>query len=292
MKLKLILSFLFAIFIGFFSFAESNPQKITFGFTPGGKPENLKKQALQLAKEVQKQFNIPVEIYISKDYAGLVEAMRLKKVDFAFFSSMTFVFAEKTAGAKVLLKKVWTDPFYFSSIVTLEDSNIKKIEDLKGKRIAFVDKNSASGFLYPQVMLKKMKIKDSDFKEVLFSQNHAASVEWLENLKVDAIAVFSDDSAGRSGAWTKFSKKKNAKFNMLWVSEPIPTDPFCVRKDFYELYPKFSHSLMFSLIDIFTDSKPKQIYDEVLGSKDLVPATSKQYDPVREMVKELNPVLQ
>ena len=49
---------------------------------------------------------------------------------------------------------------------------------------------------------------------------------------------------------------------------------------------------MFSLIDIFTDSKPRQIYDEVLGTKDLVRATYKQYDADREMVKELNLVLQ
>jgi len=268
--------------------SESLPKKIAIGLNPGGRPEVLRTQALELAKEIQNHFGLPVEIHVSSDYSGLIDAMKKKKVDFAFFSSLTFVEAEEQAGAKVLLKKVWTDPFYFSALVVRSDSKIKSIEQLKGKRIAFVDANSTSGYLYPQVMFKKKKMTNEQFSEVVYSGNHSHSVELLEQKKVDAIAVFSDDEKGETGAWTKFSKDKKIKYKMLWVSEPIPTDPFCVQKDFYEEYPKFTHSLMFQLIDIFSQNKDSQKYAEVLGHKDLRPATSKQYDPVREMVKSLN----
>lgn len=267
---------------------EAMPAKITIGLTPGGQPEVIKKQALELAKDIQSEFGVPVEIYMSNDYSGLTEAMKNKKVDFAFFSSLTFVQAEKEAGAKVLLKKVWSEPYYFSTIVVRQDSKIKSIQQLKGKKIAFVDKNSTSGYLYPQVMLKKSGMDESKFSEVLFSGNHAHSIELLEQKKVDAAAVFTDDEEGATGAWTKFSKNKNIKFHTVWISEPIPTDPFCVQKDFYEVYPKFTHSLMFLLIDIFAQNKTSKKYSEVLGAHELMPATSKQYDPVREMVKSLN----
>ena len=267
---------------------ESMPQKITIGLTPGGEPEVIKKQALELAKDIQSEFNIPVEIYMSTDYSGLTSAMKSKKVDFAFFSSLTFVQAEKDAGAKVLLKKVWSEPYYFSTIVVRQDSKIKSINQLKGKKIAFVDKNSTSGYLYPQVMLKKNGMDNSQFSEITYSGNHAHSIELLEQKKVDAAAVFTDDEKGNAGAWTKFAKDKNIKFNTVWMSEPIPTDPFCVRKDFYENYPKLTHSLMFLLIDIFAQNKSTKKYSEVLGAHELMPATSKQYDPVREMVKSLN----
>ncbi|MNJ92481.1 Phosphate-import protein PhnD precursor [compost metagenome] len=263
------------------------PSQITIGVIPGGNPENLREQSMVLAKEIQARLNIPVTIYVSKNYAGLVEAMKEKKVDFAFFSSSTYVFAEEQAQAKVLLKKVWEEPYYYSMLITRKDSGIKKIASLKGKKIAFVDEKSSSGYLYPQVALKKAGLENKDFKEVAFTGNHQASIDFIENKKVDAAAVFSDDEKGMHSAWTKFGKKK-VKYNIIWTSNPIPNDPFCVRQDFYDQYPKVTHTLMFTLIDILQESTNKQKFSEILGTRDLMPATSKQYDPVREMVKALN----
>lgn len=268
--------------------SEAVPPSITIGVIPGGNPENLREQGLALAKELQAKLNIPVNIYLSKNYVGLVEAMKTKKVDFAFFSSSTYVFAEQQAQAKVLLKKVWHEPYYYSMIITPKKSGIKNLKSLKGKKVAFVDDKSSSGYLYPQVALRKVGLADKDFKEVVFTGNHQASIQYLEAGKVDAAAVFSDDEKGLQGAWEKFGTDKKAKYRILWKSAPIPNDPFCVRQDFYDAYPKTTHTLMFALIDILEQARNKNTYSEILGSRDLMPATSKQYDPVREMVKALN----
>lgn len=288
-----------ALFISVASFAyakdlpaEKPPESITIGLIPGGNPEKLKAQSLELAKALQEKLQIPVTIYISKNYAGLAEAMKSKKVDFAFFTSSTFVLAEQQAQAKVLLKTVWQEPYYYSALITAKTSGIKKLQDLKGKKVAFVDEKSSSGYLYPQVALQKQKMTAKDFKEVVFSGNHQASMQLLEQGQVDAAAVYSDDDKGRHSAWSQFAKDPK-KYRVVWMSEPIPSDPFCVRGDFYEMYPKVTHSLMFALIDLFQIHREKKTYSEILGSRDLMPATSKQYDPVREMVKalkmELNP---
>lgn len=288
---RLILALLSALSIST-AFADVTPEavpaSITIGVIPGGNPENLREQGLALAKELQAKLNIPVNIYISKNYAGLIEAMKSKKVDFAFFTSSTYIFAEQQAQAKVLLKKVWHEPYYYSAIITPERSGLRKLKDLRGRRLAFVDDKSSSGYLYPQVALRSAGLSDKDFKEIIFTGNHQASIQYLESKKVDAAAVFSDDEKGLQGAWRKFGSDPKAKYRILWMSAPIPNDPFCVRQDFYELYPKITHTLMFSLIDILEQSRNKNTYSEILGSRDLMPATSKQYDPVREMVKALN----
>ena len=267
---------------------EKNPPSIVIGVLPGGNLEHLREQSLELAKELQNTLHIPVNIFVSKNYAGLIEAMKAKKVDFAFFSAMTFVAAEEQAGAKVLLKKVWQEPYYFSAIISPTQKKLKKLTDLKGKKIAFVDENSTSGFLYPRVALRKAGLKKEDFKEVVFSGNHQASIQFLEAGTIDAAAVFSDDQKGNLGAWKKLATKKNQKYQVIWISEPIPNDPFCVRQDFYDLYPKVTHNLMFALVDLMNEGKNRDKFTEILGSRDLIPATSKQYDPVREMVKTLN----
>ena len=161
--------------------------------------------------------------------------------------------------------------------------------DLKGKKIAFVDEKSTSGFLYPQFHLKKIKFDSKDFKEIKYSGSHSQSVAMLDNGSVDAIAIFSDDAKGAKSAYAKYSKKSDAmkQVQILWVSDDIPNDPFCVRQDFYDQYPKLTYSLMIALIDAVDNLKGKRDVQEAVGAKSLMPATQRQYDPVREMVNEL-----
>ncbi len=260
---------------------------ITLGMLPGGNPQIVEKESFILAEKLQNKIGIPVQVYISKNYMGLVDAIKNKKVDFAILSAMTYVMVEKETQVKVLLKKTWNKggAFYYSSIITKKDSPINSAKDLKNKRMVFVDEKSTSGYLYPQVFLKKQSIFDKDFKSVLFSGNHAASIDMLESGKADAAAVFSDDENGKIGAWTRFSKNKKNKFKVIWLSDPIPNDPIIVRQDFYDEYPKTTHEIMYNLIEI--QSENNNLLTEALGSSALMPATSKQYEPVREMLKTL-----
>jgi phosphonate transport system substrate-binding protein len=71
------------------------------------------------------------------------------------------------------------------------------------------------------------------------------------------------------------------------VSSPIPNDPFCVRQGFYDQYPKFTHDMMFALQDFKNMPGDKNLLKTLYGIKYLDFATSKQYDPVRELVKYL-----
>lgn len=273
--------------------AAASPSSVTIGFIPGENPETLKENGLEMAKLIQARIGVPVNIYISKDYSGLIEAMKTKKVDFAFFSALTFVAAEKDAGAKVLLKKVWKSPYYYSMVLASGSSGASKLTQLKGKKFAYVDEKSASGYLYPRVYFKKQGVDPATyFSETIFSGNHEASVRLLRDGKVDAVAVFSNDKSGADSAWTQFAGAGAKKPKVIWTSEPIPNDPFCVRKDFYESHPKLAHDLMFAMIELQEDPKEGSRFRKVLGASSLVLATSQQYEPVREMVKELDLKLQ
>ncbi|MEZ0392472.1 MAG: phosphate/phosphite/phosphonate ABC transporter substrate-binding protein [Pseudobdellovibrionaceae bacterium] len=279
---------LFFLFFTVITQAQLAPREITIGILPGGDPEVAKRGYLEIAKALQTELQIPVNVYLSKNYSGLIEAMKTKKVDFAFFTAMTYVFAEKEAGAKVLLKKVWNEPFYYSIILSKKKSGIKTVEGLKNKRFGFVDEKSTSGYLYPKVLMKKKKVEP---KETKFSGSHSQSIVWLDQGEVDAVAVFSDDKEGKGSAYVKYSKSPQPvqQVRVLWVSDPIPNDPFCVRQDFYDQYPKLTHNLMFALIDVVDKLKSSsKDVKETVGAQGFIPATQRQYDPVREMVKELD----
>lgn len=270
--------------------AAADVKSVSVGILPGGNPQAIEKESYLLAEKLQNKLNIPVQIFVPKNYDGMISLLKNKKIDLAVLSAMTYVMAEKEVPVKVLLKKTWSNgPFYYSAIVVNFDSKIKSIKDLKNKRIAFVDEKSTSGYLYPQIFLKKKSITNGYFKSISFSGNHAASVQLLESNKVDAIAVFADDEKALHGAWGRFAANKKIKVRVLWVSEPIPNDPIVVRQSFYDENPKLTHEIMYNLIETQNESTDK--LSETLGTSDLMPATSKQYDPVREMVKSFEKVL-
>lgn len=273
-----------ALLIFCFTKTVASAEALTIGLLPGGNPKATEKQSFKLAEKVQARLGRPVQIYMSKNYTGLIEALKNKKVDFAVLSAMTYVVAEKEVPIKVLLKKTWNNsPYYYSALISRSDSSIKKIGDLKHKKIAFVDEKSTSGYMYPEIYLRRQKVNDADFKNIRFSGSHAASIELLENGEVDAIAVFADDEKGKVGAWTHFARDKKFKPRLIWVSDPIPNDPIVVRQDFYDENTKLTHEVMYTLIDIQNQSQNE--LGDVLGTSDLMPATARQYEPVRDVYK-------
>ena len=285
MKTFILLSCLFILSLGGNLFAQQRPQVITIGVLPGGKPEAIKKQSILLGQYLQKSLNVPVKIYLSKDYKGLVEALKSEKVDYAFLSALTYIESEKSVLLKVLLKKTWSEPYYYSALVTLKSAKTKNLADFKNKKIAFVDEGSTSGFLYPYVRLNQNGLVPKTIPASDITGSHAESIKWLETGKSDLVAVFADDSKGKTGAWTRFGQKKSNEYQVVWVSEAIPNDPLVVRTSFYNQYPDFNHEFMSALIDIQEEHKEKHDISEVLGFGSLVPATAKQYDTVRETYK-------
>lgn len=264
--------------------APTTPQQITIGFLPNWSSEELKKGSVPMARELQKRLGVPVSVYMAKSYSSLIKAMKDRKVDFAFMSAMSFVEAEKEVQLQVLLKKVWDSPNYHSVLLSLKNSKIEKLADLKGKRVAFVDEKSTSGYLYPLRALRQHGLEKQIISK--FSGSHAQSVKWLEDREVDAIAVFADDLQGKKSAWQKFAREKDG-VQKIWISEAIPNDPFCVSKDFYDKYPKLTHALMASLIDAYDLLKSQKEVQEVFGAQSFMTATSGQYDSIRRLSYEL-----
>lgn len=268
------------------SSAWSAPSTVTIGYIPGEAAADLKARGEELAVLLQKRTGLKIQTYVGTSYGDLVQKMSEKKIDFAFLSALSFVEVEKQSGVRVLLKKVWEQGYYHSVLMVPKASKVRKPLDLKGKRIAFVDEKSASGYLYPLVLLRDLGLDPSKDIKPVFSGGHDKSVELLKKGDVDAIAVFANDEKGRDSAWTHH-KGRLGDVRVIWSSAAIPNDPFCVRADFYERYPKTTHDLMFGLIEMNEDASIGPELKRILGVQGLMLATSQQYEPVREMSKKL-----
>ena len=260
---------------------------ITIGFTPGEESSGLKERTDAVVRLLADRTGLRLKSYVGTSYSDLIDKMTERKVDFAFLSASSFVEAEARCGAKVLLKKVWEGPFYYSVLLVPVKSKIRSLKELKRKRIAFVDEKSASGYLYPLAAFRQAGLSEkTDFASATFSGGHDRSVQLLKQGAVDAIAVFSNDRAGLQTAWTQHGGKAR-DVRVLWSSAPIPNDPFVVRRDFYEKSPKVAHEVMFGLIEMNEDPAEMATMRKLLGIQSLMLATSQQYAPVRDMVRLL-----
>jgi phosphonate transport system substrate-binding protein len=252
----------------------------------GLQPNEKSSDHQAFAKDLSSRVGIDIQIVISKDYDDLVQKFKTGEIDFAFFSPLNFLSAERTADAKVLLKKVYgKSEFYYSAILVRKDSNIKSLKNLSGKKIAYVDKKSTSGYLYPRAMLRKAGLEVSSVHPE-FAGTHDLAVKALVDGKVDAAGVWADLPENGGGAWTNGENKVGDKVRVLAYSDPIPNDAFVVRKAYFNSHEENVFKIMNALIDM--SEKGENSLKKAFDTDKMATATSRHYDSVRAAEKEMD----
>ncbi|MER3553256.1 MAG: phosphate/phosphite/phosphonate ABC transporter substrate-binding protein [Meiothermus sp.] len=283
MKRSLLL-FTALLALGLSAAFAQNPVKVRIGFNPTQNSDQLKPAVQAIADFIEKEFKgtVEVETFIPTDYRGLIEAMRGGNLDFAFFPPDGYVVAHQDVGATVLLKSVrGTSPYYWSAIVVRKDSGIKNVQGLEGKTIAWVDKNSAAGYVFPRAALIDAKLDpDKLFAKQVFAGKHDAAVLAVLNKSVDAAATFANDDKNKSGAWTQFLKPEEAaQLTAIFYSKPIPGDTFSVSKDFLAKYPNLARGIAAAIQRIKTPQS--KLLADLYRIDYMVPAKDSDYDVVR-----------
>jgi phosphate/phosphite/phosphonate ABC transporter binding protein len=167
------------------------------------------------------------------------------EVDIASFSPLAYVRAKRTnASLRLLLGQiVGGATTYAAYIVVHADSGILRLEDLKGKRFAFIDRSSASGYLFPYAFfLNHGIVPEQYFSHVIFAGNHLKAIQCVTQGTVDAAATYSEGlmAARASGLEVR-------SLRILEKTGRIPYDAVCVRGDLDPDLVKRLKSLLLNL---------------------------------------------
>jgi phosphonate transport system substrate-binding protein len=169
---------------------------LTLALTPSRDPTALKEAGDAFAKTITQLSGVPVKAIVASDYAGVIEALRSKRVELAFVHPVGYVLANREAGCQIMVRDVWQGKTaYTARFYVRKDRGIGRVEDLRGKTVAFVDPASSSGYIYPMVLLiKQGLVRDRDpksfFKDALFTGTHEAALQSVLRGRVDAAASF------------------------------------------------------------------------------------------------------
>ena len=219
-KVWKLLMFVLLVFL-LISCGEKKEEKpLIMGLSPIANSEKLIEDTAPLHKMLGDEIGRPVEGFIATNYIGVVEALGTGTIDFALIPPFAYILANKKNGTEALLTSIGKhdEPGYYSVLIVRADSGIEKVEDLKGKKVAFVDPSSTSGYIFPAVILKDHGIDIEKDITYQFAGGHDKALQLLVNGDVDAIGTYED-------AITKFAKEfpeVTEKVKVLQKSDLIP----------------------------------------------------------------------
>ena len=262
--------------------ASAAEAPLTLALTPSRDPTALQEAGDAFAKAITKLSGIPIRAQVASDYAGVIEAVRSRRVDLAFVHPVGYVLANREAGCQILVRDVWQGKTaYTARFYVRKGSGIEKVEDLRGKTVAFVDPASSSGYIYPMVLLvKRGLVKDRDpktfFKDALFAGTHEAALQSVVHGRVDAAASF--DKAPEL-----YLKDKALIDRLAFVGETpeIPEAGICARPG---LNPETLARVKAALLAMKGPEHAavlKQIYD----IEGFIEAADRDYQPVRDAME-------
>lgn len=258
------------------------PRVLRMGFVPSENLQHIMRNAQPIVSAMSRELKMEVVPFVATDYTGVIEAMRAKKLDVAFFAPGAYVLAERQANAKAILKAVrGGDGFFYSAIITRTDSNIKSLRDLKGKTFAFVDPVSVSGAIYPKALLLDEGLRpERDFSQVIYAGGHDATVLAVLHGKVDAGATFSNDTAGKQGSWNEFlPPEQQSKIRVLAYTKPAPSDNIAVADG---LDPAIVAQVKSALLKMSSTPEGRKHLMDIYHIEGFAPTSPAEYAPIRD----------
>jgi len=210
--------------------ASAPAQTPTFvmAFVPSGQSDAILASGNQIADLLGTMTGYKFQSFVATSYAGVIEAMGAGRADVAWLSTFAYVIAHQKYGVEVRLVSVrFGSPFYRAEIIAGANSGINGLADLKGKRFAFVDPASTSGYLFPLAGLKKAGYDPQTFfGQTVFAGSHPNVVVAVYQGRADAGAVYEDARADMQ----KQLPDVMQKLKVVWKSDPIPNDTVSFRK--------------------------------------------------------------
>lgn len=213
--------------------SPANPIQISL--VPSKDTQVLLLGAREMGQWLEKETGYKFEVSIPTSYIAVVEGIGGKRVDIAYLNTMTYFLAKDKYGAeaKYVTLNVDGHSTYKGQIITRADSKIKKLQDINGKKMAYVDPTSASGYIMPAFLLKSKNIKPSN---VVFAGRHDAVVTMVYQKQVDAGATFyalpqkGKFMDARQLVLTQFPDVEK-KIKVLDYTVSLMNDAFVFRKD-------------------------------------------------------------
>ncbi|GAL15978.1 phosphonate ABC transporter phosphate-binding periplasmic component [Vibrio astriarenae] len=170
----------------------NDPSTLIFAYTPAEDPAVYADVWSEFLAHLEEKTGKNVRFFPVQNNAAQIEAMRSGRLHIAGFNTGSTPLAVNCTGFNPFTIMAGDDGSfgYEMEIITHPESGIYKVEDLKGKQLAFTSQTSNSGFKAPSAILDaEYGLKpEADFNPA-FSGAHDNSILGVAHKDYDAAAV-------------------------------------------------------------------------------------------------------
>jgi phosphate/phosphite/phosphonate ABC transporter binding protein len=271
---------------GTFTFTDMDMPRgrdyLIFGVAPTVGGEVAESQFQPVAKYLSSKLGRTVQLLISDSYAHLFNLVTANQVDFALIPPYTYVLAkEQNAELQILVSMLNLSRTRYSAFILVRhDDPAKSLHDLKGRRVALVEKKSTSGYLFPMSAFIENGIDPERDFDLLMTGSHMLSIGKLVAGEVDAAAV----ASGMLDIARHFKVDdalKRTRLRVLHKSGDIPYDALCATG---ALPTSAAHKITGAFQEMHTKNPEAEAALRATGTiTGWVPGDDTQYDGIRRV---------
>jgi len=268
---------------------------IVLAFTPSVEAATISTNGAAIKAALERATGLAWKVTAMTSYAAEVEGMCSGAIDIGFFAPLQMtLLLNKQCGTPVLAALRRPDqtkpesatnqlsPTYESQIVVRVDSGINDLNGLKGKKFAFVDTLSASGYVFPTLTIKNKTGQDPKTffasNGIIFAGGHPQAALAVYNKQVDGAAMYIDarDLVAAANPDIKTATK------VIEKAGPIPNDGVALRKGFPDDLGK---QVTGALTDYVKSDDGKKVVYTLYQWDGLQTVDAKFFDPMNEAAK-------
>jgi len=232
-----------------------------------------------LSEYLTRKIGVPVQFTMLSRYGNILESFQSGAMDGAFFGSFTGALALEKLRVVPLARPVNLDgtSTYQGYLFVRKDSGISDVQGMRGKRMAYVDRATTAGYVFPLAWLRQHGIATPDrfFGEHWFTGSHDAAISAVLEGKADV-------GAAKHSVFDRV-RRENPRIDrelvVLASSPSVPSNGLCVRADLAE---DLREALRRALLDLHSDPDGAVVLRE-LGALRFIETSAADYAPVIEL---------
>ncbi len=268
---------------------------VTMGISQPYGPEQAQKAKALIEPYLSKELKTTVTVTVFPTYEELSSALAEGKVDLAWITPLAFVqAADKNADVTALSKAMRQGGgglFYRAVFIAKKGAAANGIADLKGQKVAWVNKSSTSGYLFPREMIKKAGFSaDGFFSNETMAGDHPAVCKAVKSGAADVGATFAQDPG--EGKQPRPDGCADAggsldDYKVVAASGPIPNEVLACRPDY-----AFDRKRVNNIIQVFgrmsLSDDGKRVLKDAFRVDGWGIAIDGDFDPVIDLVRAKN----
>jgi phosphonate transport system substrate-binding protein len=259
--------------------AGAAPQRILIGLIPEMNIFKQKARFQPLGEYLSRAVGVPVQFTILSRYGNILERFQQEHMDGAFFGSFTGALAIEKLGVVPLARPVNLDgsSTYHAHLFVRRDSGIRRVDDMRGKRMAFVDRATTAGYVFPLAWLRESGVTSPErfFGELYFTGAHDAAIRAVLDRRADV-------GAAKHSMFDRVraeDPRVDRELVIVAESPPVPSNGLCVRAD---LPAELQAKLRGALLGIASDPVGVAVLMQ-FGALRFTETTAVDYRPVLDM---------